>query len=159
VSDLQCPATLVFVFPAGGSDAGNEAGELVASLRRRRCAAVYVAESAAAGDAGEALADGLGLAVRSDVRLHERHDEEQDADVVARVCQVLGEVADEHRGETVVLVAPAALLQRALPTLAVNVAPLYGERHPLAAGEAAEMRVDGDGWVLDSWMGVPPRAP
>jgi hypothetical protein len=68
---------------------------------------------------------------------------------------VLKEIADEHRGETVAVVAPAPLLQRALPTLAVNVPALYGERQHLEPGEAAEMRVDADGWVLTRWNGRP----
>jgi broad specificity phosphatase PhoE len=158
VSDLQCAATLVFVVPpASGNPASGDAGPghaaLVDALRERRCAVVYAGESADAMSAAEALADGLGLDVRPETRLHRREEEEQDADAVARVCGLLGEIADEHRGETVAVVAAAPLLQRALPTLAVNVPPRYGERLPLEPGEAAEMRVDADAWVLTAWNG------
>jgi broad specificity phosphatase PhoE len=153
VSDLQCAATLVFVVPEEFPSAEPDAAALVESLRTRRCAAVYAAESGEAMKTGEALADGLGLGVRPEARLYRRQEEEQDADAVARVCGLLGEIADTHRGETVAVVAAAALLQRALPTLAANVPPLYGERRPLSAGEAAEMRVDADAWVLSGWNG------
>jgi broad specificity phosphatase PhoE len=151
MSDLQCPATFVFVVP----DGDDEMGAVATSLRDRRCCAVYAGESPELDGAGWAVADPLGLAVVAEARLHDRVEEEQDADAVARVCGVLKEIADEHRGETVAVVAPAPLLQRALPTLAVNIPALYGERQHLEPGEAAEMRVDADGWVLTRWNGRP----
>jgi len=149
MSDLQCAATLVFVVP----DGQDEVRALAPSLRDRRCAAVYAGESPKLDGAGWDLAEPLGLAVIPESRLHDQVADEQDADAVARVCGLLNEIADEHRGETVAVVAPAHLLQRALPTLAVNVPALYGERRPPRSGEAAEMRVDADGWVLTEWNG------
>jgi broad specificity phosphatase PhoE len=149
MSDLQCPATFVFVVP----DGKDELRALAASLRDRRCAAVYAGESPKLERAGWELAEPLGLTVTPESRLHDQVPDEQDADAVARVCGVLREVADEHRGETVVVVATAHLLQRALPTLAANVPALYGERQPLAAAGTAELRVDADGWVLTCWNG------
>jgi hypothetical protein len=149
MSDLQCAATFVFVVP----DGEDQMASLAASLHERRCSAVYAGESPGLERAGWALAEPLGLTVTPDSRLHEKVEEEQDADAVARVCGLLGEIADGYRGETVAVVGPAALLQRALPTLAVNVPALYGERQPLRPGEAAELLVDADGWVLRHWNG------
>jgi broad specificity phosphatase PhoE len=149
MSDLQCAATLVFVVPGEEGDTAASAR----TLRERRCAAVYSAEAADAIGTAETLAGDLGLDVRPEARLHLRQEDEQDADAVARVCNLLGEIADAHRGETVAVVAGAPLLQRALPTLAVNVPPLYGQRRPLSAGAAAELLVDADGWVLATWNG------
>jgi broad specificity phosphatase PhoE len=153
MSDLQCAATLVFVVADRDPDGEPGVGALVESLRERRCAALYAGDAPAATRTGDALADGLGLAVHPDPRLHERREEEQDADAVARVCALLAEIADEYRGETVAVVATAPLLQRALPTLAGNVPPLYGQGRSLSPGEAAEMRVDADGWLLTAWNG------
>jgi Histidine phosphatase superfamily (branch 1) len=149
VSDLQCAATFVFVVPEGI----DEVRALVPSLRDRRCAAVYAGGLPGLDRAGLELAEPLGLAVVPESRLHDPVPDEQEADAVVRLRGLLAEIADEHRGETVAVVAPGHLLQRALPTLASNVPALYGERHPPGSGEAAEMRVDADGWVLTSWNG------
>jgi hypothetical protein len=129
VSDLQCAATFVFV--ASGEETRVDA--LVADLRFRRVAMVYA--GAGAKRTARVMADHLGVQVSSKPGLDER--------------AVLEGIADEHRGETLLVVADAAPLATVLPTLVPGLPASY--RHGLIAGDVVEMRVDADGWVVDSW--------
>jgi broad specificity phosphatase PhoE len=80
---------------------------------------------------------------------------ESGADVVARYAAALGEIADLHRGETVVVVAHQTAACIALPSLARNVTPCFADRHRLDHGESAELVVDSDDWALTRWGGSP----
>jgi len=79
---------------------------------------------------------------------------ESGADVVARYADTLAEIADVHRGETVVVVTHQTAACIALPSLARNVTPTYADRHRLDNGEFAELVVDSDDWALTSWGGT-----
>lgn len=76
---------------------------------------------------------------------------ESGADVVARYADTLAEIADLHRGETVVVVAHQTASCIALPSLARNVTPSYADRHRLDNGEYAELVIDSDDWALTAW--------
>ena len=131
MSDLQCAATFVFAVP--GDEAQDRA--LAADLRFRRVALVYADDSAAPERTARVVADVLGLQVRRDTAL----------DGTA----ALEGIADEHRGETMLVVADASLLAKVLPALVPGLPSSYGPA--LAAGDVVEMRVDADGWVVDAW--------
>ncbi|MEE6283092.1 hypothetical protein [Georgenia sp. MJ170] len=96
MSDLQCAATVVVLGPQASSPA------TLAQLRERRVALVYAGPGTAAPAA--ALADALGVAVRTDGAA------EPDGTAGRPVAAVLEELADEHRGECVVLVVAAGTL-------------------------------------------------
>lgn len=76
---------------------------------------------------------------------------ESGADVVARYAATLAEIADLHRGETVLVVAHQTAACIALPSLARNVTPAYADRHRLDNGEYAELVIDDDDWSLTRW--------
>ncbi len=78
-------------------------------------------------------------------------DGESGAEVVSRYRSELGAIADQHRGETVLVVAHQTAASVALATLGGNLSPEYAEAHQLANAEAAELVVDGDAWRLESW--------
>jgi len=75
---------------------------------------------------------------------------ESGAEVVARMRSVLAEIADSHRGETVLVVGHQTAVCIALPSLAVNLAPAWAEHHQLGNGASAELEVD-ETWVLTRW--------
>jgi broad specificity phosphatase PhoE len=83
---------------------------------------------------------------------------ESGSDVVTRYAGALAEIADVHRGETVLVVAHQTACCVALPCLAGNVAPAFADQHPLGNGESAELVVDGDAWTLSRWGSSGPLA-
>jgi hypothetical protein len=120
MSDLQCPATFLVLAP------GSE--ERVSSTRRlgdARIAAVYAGSTADATAAR--VADQVGLTVI-------RREEPQGAAYPSG----LADLADLHRGETVVVVLPA-------PTVAA-LARETGLLRPGGAG--LEVLMDADGWLV-----------
>jgi len=131
VSDLQCAATFVFV--ASGDE--TRADALAAELRFRRVAMVYTGVGAGPERTARTVAAHLGVRVSSRPGLDER--------------AVLESLADEHRGETLLVVADATPLATVLPSLVPGLPESYGQG--LTAGDVVEMRVDADGWVVDSW--------
>ena len=66
---------------------------------------------------------------------------ESGADVVARLEGALRSIADEHRGETVLVVAHQM-------ATAVTLHALTGHRRMLENGEHVEVLADADGWQL-----------
>lgn len=79
-------------------------------------------------------------------------------DVVTRYAAALAEIADLHRGETVVVVGHENAASISLPRLARNGAPSAADRQRLDHCECAELVVDADDWVLSRW-GEPQSAP
>ena len=76
---------------------------------------------------------------------------ESGRDVVARYAGVLAEIADLHRGETVLVVTHEKGCCIALPSLACNVTPTIADEHRLDNAESAELVIDGDDWALTRW--------
>jgi hypothetical protein len=98
MSDLQCPARLLLLC---APDAGT-----VETLRHERVAAVY---DGPPGSGADALAEALGLPVQGMARTLSTVDVlAQDPDAM----DALRELADIHRGETVVITAVGAPGQR-----------------------------------------------
>jgi len=112
MSDLQCAATLLLVPSGLATDLGT-------ALGRARVAHVWTGSAASSLAAAEAIAADLGVGVA-------RRD---DLDEPAGLDRCLAEIADEHRGETVVVVVAES-------------------------GEAVvEVTVDGDGMARRPWAG------
>jgi len=76
---------------------------------------------------------------------------ESGADVLARYAGALGEIADVHRGETVLVVAHEKACCFALPRLGRHDGPDLADQQALANGEYAELVVDGDDWAVTRW--------
>jgi probable phosphoglycerate mutase len=76
---------------------------------------------------------------------------ESGAEIIGRLTGVLNEIADEHRGEGVLVVTHGGVMLTALP-------PLLGLPYPdgfptLANCGMVEAEVDADGWRAISWFG------
>ncbi len=78
-------------------------------------------------------------------------------DVVARFEAAVNAIADLHRGETAVAISHGGVICLALPRLAGNAPGDRTRRQFLPNCVPAEVRVDGDGWWLDSWPGTADR--
>lgn len=76
---------------------------------------------------------------------------ESGLEVVQRYGATLDEIADLHRGETVLVVAHQTAACITLPVRSVQVSPVYAEHHQLEHCQAAELLIDGDGWRLTRW--------
>jgi probable phosphoglycerate mutase len=77
-------------------------------------------------------------------------------DLVRRVAAALEEVADQHRGETVVVVSHGGAMSLALPWLAQNVPDDRSRGSGVPNCGVVELEGDADGWRLVSW---PVRVP
>ncbi|CAN5196980.1 hypothetical protein BH24ACT12_BH24ACT12_13320 [soil metagenome] len=70
---------------------------------------------------------------------------------VARVSGVLAEMADLHRGETVLALSHGGVMSLVLPLLAANLSDTYAFGQPLGDAAWVELRVDADGWRCARW--------
>ena len=71
--------------------------------------------------------------------------------VVRRFAQALGEIADTHRGETVLVFTHSGVMSLVIPRLALNVRnDLAAQRIPHSCAPV-EVAVDADGWRVISW--------
>ena len=69
--------------------------------------------------------------------------------------RVLSEVADAHRGESVLVVSHGGAICMALPVLARNLDRAHGHGLPLPNCAVVALEADADGWVARSWNGEP----
>lgn len=98
MSDLQCAATFLVV----GVQSGDQVSTLADRLRHARVALTYGGPDPAAVRTAEQLAASLGTASKvTDLELTEGRLRDHDAGILA----ALRDLADVHRGETVLLVA------------------------------------------------------
>jgi broad specificity phosphatase PhoE len=159
VSDLQCPARVYVVRhadaePTGASyDAGGaltekgraQARALAESLRGARIARVHASTMRRARETGEAVAAALGVGLEVHEGLCEVGVESEDA-VVARVAAELDAIADQHRGEAVLVVGHQAALGLTLARLVPR-----GTGVPAWSGDGdfpIVLEGDADGWVV-----------
>ena len=80
---------------------------------------------------------------------------ESGLEVLARYEAVLEEVADAHRGESVLVVSHGGVMCMVLPLLARNLAPDHTRDLPLPNCAVVALEADADGWVARSWAGHP----
>ncbi|HEV2798575.1 MAG TPA: histidine phosphatase family protein [Nocardioides sp.] len=76
---------------------------------------------------------------------------ESGAEVVERYSAVLDEVADEHRGESVLVVSHGGVMCMALSAVARNLAVARGRDVPMPHCGVVALEADADGWVCTSW--------
>lgn len=162
MSDLQCAATLLITRPGdaalGLTPRGRkEARRLAESLRSARLATVYCSDAARAVQTAEIVAAALGLSVDVREALRPRSAGESAEDVLRRATSELEGIADQHRGETVLVVSHADVIGLAVPHLALNPASGAARDREPAPATVTEVAADADGWVVRGW-GVPPSA-
>ncbi len=76
---------------------------------------------------------------------------ESGAEVVDRHREQLEEIADLHRGETVLVVGHQTALGIVVPTLVPGLSIAWARSNELANTESIELENDADGWVLRRW--------
>ena len=150
MSDLHCPATLVVARPAEGR---TQALGLADALEGRRVAAVWCSDASRAVHTAEIAAArlGVGVTVRKALREAGVDDGESGHEVVARHRIQLEEIADLHRGETVLVIGHQQALEIVVPSLAGHAPSARAQRRELENDETVELENDADGWVLRRW--------
>ena len=78
--------------------------------------------------------------------------------MVERYEAVLDEMADDHRGESVLVVSHGGVMCMALPLLARNLALSHARDLPMPNCGVVALEADADGWVARSWAGSPLEA-
>jgi 2,3-bisphosphoglycerate-dependent phosphoglycerate mutase len=78
--------------------------------------------------------------------------------VVKRFKGALDEIADRHRGETVLVFTHGGAMSLAIPRLSVNLRNDLAVQRFLPNCVAAEIEVDADGWRVVTWPGAPDEA-
>ena len=79
---------------------------------------------------------------------------ESGVDVVERYTAVLEEIADEHRGESVLVVSHGGVMCLGLSVVARNLAVSHSRDLPMPNCGVVAMEADADGWVARSWAGT-----
>jgi probable phosphoglycerate mutase len=80
---------------------------------------------------------------------------ESGAEVVERYEAVLDEIADQHRGEAVLVISHGGVMCTALSALARNLALSHSRGLPLPNCGVVAVEADADGWIARSWAGRP----
>lgn len=80
---------------------------------------------------------------------------ESGEDVVQRYTAVLEEIADAHRGESVLVVSHGGVMCMALSALALNLALSHSRDVPMPNCGVVALEGDADGWVARSWADQP----
>jgi broad specificity phosphatase PhoE len=78
---------------------------------------------------------------------------ESGREVLERGSAALESIADQHRGETVLVVAHGGIICLTTALLCAGLAPAYVLAHGLRYCDAVEVSNDADGWVARSWAG------
>ncbi len=78
---------------------------------------------------------------------------ESGAEVVDRLGGILQEIADAHRGETVLVISHGGVMCAGLSYLARNLTPSFPVGRPLPNCAVVRLDADDDGWVARSWAG------
>ena len=73
--------------------------------------------------------------------------------LVARYREAVETIADQHRGETVLVFSHGGVMSLVLPRLALNARNDLAAQRFLPNCVPAELAVDADGWLLRSWPG------
>ncbi len=80
---------------------------------------------------------------------------ESGEDVVERYTAVLDEIADAHRGESVLVVSHGGVMCMALSAVARNLALSHSRDLPMPHCGVVALEGDVDGWVARSWADRP----
>jgi broad specificity phosphatase PhoE len=140
MSDLQCAATVLLV-PPGPAEPSRALGR---ALRDARLAAIYTSPRSSAVRTAEVVGAETGLPVSVLAGL-----------AGARGLRAeLDAIADQHRGETVLVVSHTGAIRAGVPPM-VGLGDEVAASRRLAGCAVVEVGSDADGWVLRSWAGAP----
>lgn len=78
---------------------------------------------------------------------------ESGTEVIERVCGELELVADQHRGESALVISHGGAICTAVPALAGNVSARFPESRPIPNTGVVELEANGEGWRAVSWCG------
>ena len=154
MSDLQCPATLLV---ARHGDVA-EVRELVDALRERKVAAVSSSHLPRAVDSAAVAAAALGVGSRVVAGLEELSGGEGEHEVLERYRGALEEIADLHRGETVLVFSHSGVMSLCLPRMGGHVRDDLAARVFLPHCAVAEVSIDADDVTILSWPGSAGRS-
>ena len=68
------------------------------------------------------------------------------------MAAVFDEIADLHRGESVLVVSHGGAICSGVPALAINLHPAFAEGRSLPHCGVVELAGDGDGWLAVAWL-------
>lgn len=163
----------------------EQARTLARSLEDQRVAALWCSSQMRAQQTASIVGDLLALPVHSDDRLREfmideRHPvaaaDNADAvyrgwldgdlsgeilgetaqDILGRLSDIVDELADQHRGETVAFITHGGITTLGLVALCRNLRVEITDQRPLDNGQTAEIEVDSSGWTCLRWADAPP---
>jgi broad specificity phosphatase PhoE len=170
VSDLHCPATLLLArhddadgdhSPVPSDDEGRltetateQVERLARSLRDRRVARVYSSTSTRAVEYGRLAAEVLGVDAQAVDGLRGGSGDQ----VLDRYREALQAIADQHRGETVLVLGHGGVLSSVLPRLPGAIHDDVADSGFPPWGAVVEVSVDGDGFVVRQGPGVDERS-
>lgn len=83
---------------------------------------------------------------------------ESGLEVVERYEAVLDEIADAHRGESVLVISHGGVMCLALSALARNLSLSHSRDVPMPNCGVVAVEADADGWIARSWAGAPLEA-
>ena len=153
MSDLFCPATLLVT-----TTSREQVEALAESLRDRRIARVFTSTLPPAVESGAVAARVLGVGAVELQGLEDSGDSDDSQGASARFRAALEEIADLHRGETVLVLTHGGVMASVLPRIATPVRADVVVRAPVPGDDPAELEVDADGIRLLSWPGTGDRA-
>lgn len=145
MGDLHCPATIVIA--AAGATTRSR---LIDALTGRRIAMVFAPPGGESEQSAAVLASSLGCAMRTEAELEAQNAAETAVDVTRRWSDVVDEIGDRYRGETVLIMTTPDAVGSAIPSLT----SVDGVPTPAAdAGIMAELECDADGTRAIAWAG------
>ena len=127
---------------------------LVEQLVSRRVAAVYSSRMERAVESADLAASELGVRSAAVDGLQEFAAGELAGAVVTRFTKAIEDIADTHRGETVLVLTHGGAMSLAIPRVSVNAGNDVAAQRFLPNCAVAEVEVDADGWRLVSWPGL-----
>jgi probable phosphoglycerate mutase len=135
------------------TDEGREqVRRLVEQVRPRRIAGVYSSTMDQGVRSAELAASALGVpSVVADGLQEFRPGGEDGRAVVERFTEAIDQIADTHRGETVLVFTHRRVMSSVIPRVAVNMRNDLASQHLLSSCVAAEVHVDADGWRMVPW--------
>lgn len=140
MSDLQCPVRLFLV-----AAEGHRFDVLVGALRQERLARVYSGADASARHTASRVADELAVPA---VVLTGLPEAGEIADDSPTLLLLLGGLADEHRGEAILMVGADPVLAAVASRVTRNGSPRPTTGAPLPPDAVVAVEGDADGWRL-----------
>jgi len=146
---LHCAATFLI---AHDDEQHGRLQSMAQGLRRERVAAVAVGSTGHLSESAARCAEVLDVPLRRLGGLTGGGPSDgAGGDLVAEFREALQELADLHRGETVLVLTEGRVISAAVPSLAGNLSTSYARERPLPAATPVRLEVGDDGWRCVDW--------